>query len=113
MPDPERDSLDGMHGIAGHSIEDLSRKSPGSSPDDRLAFPHGLRNGQTESLLNRFLKDNRGGSLKGIDFTVRFGRQLQHMDVGIAGTRFPDIGQHRFAFRIMHDPRPARMRRQS
>ncbi len=108
MPRPKRDSLGGMDDIARHSIEDLCRKSPGSAPDDRFAFPHGFRHGKTESFFDRFLKDDRGSALQCVDFKVCLGRQLQHMNVGIVGNSFLDFSQDRFAFSIMHDPRPGK-----
>src|SRR5262249_11118900 len=61
-----------------------------------------LSDGNTESFLDRFLKDNGGSPLKGVDFNVRFGRQLEDMDIRIVSDCSLDFRQHRFAFRIMH-----------
>jgi hypothetical protein len=83
MSDPEGRPFYRVHGVAGYPVYDLISDPARSSADDRLAFPHRLRNRQAESLLNGFLKDNRGGSLKGIDLAIRLGGQLQHMDVGV------------------------------
>src|SRR5215510_135885 len=74
MPDPECRPFYRMHGIARHPIYNLIGDPACSSTDDRFAFPHRLSNSKAESLLNRFLKDNSGGSLKGINLGVRFGR---------------------------------------
>ena len=73
MPGPECHPFHRMDGKSCHSIYDLCRKSTGCASYHRLSFPHSLSHGETESFLDRFLKDDGGISLEVIDFNIGFG----------------------------------------
>ena len=106
MVDPESRPLRGVDRKPGHAVHQLDGDPPGKSSDDGFSLPHGLGHGQTEPLAERFLQDDRGGALQGVDLHVGVRREEEDQDVRIVPGGLADLGQDLFSFGIVRSPSP-------
>lgn len=104
VADPKRRPLDRMHDESGHFVDDLCGDPARSAANDRLAFPHGFRDGHPKTLLEGFLDHDCGGALKRVDFSVGFRGQLENMDVGVVFCGLLNLREHGLTLGIMEDP---------